>query len=98
MTYDIQDDIAIPANRTAGARLKYPFDQLAIGQSFAVPVADGDYADKAKQRMGGAALAWTKRNGVTDRSFTVRVVDTYEGAEVRVWAVAPRAPRPRKAV
>ena len=55
-------------------RQKYPFAQMAIGDSFFV-------ADISSLKLSSAASYWDKRHGT---KFTVRKVD----GGVRVWRIA----------
>lgn len=67
---DIDDDIPIPASPTLKL---YPFEELEVGQSFAVPIA--------KKSSVQAIATRHSRNG---KRFTTRTI----GDEMRVWRTA----------
>lgn len=69
MSYDITSDVPMPTS----ARAKYPFAEMAVGDSFGVP--DGE-----ARRVRGAASDYGRRNGMR---FSVKA---HEGG-YRVWRV-----------
>ena len=71
--YKIEKGIPVP-----GPRGSYPLGQMEVGDSFFVPLADGDKAKRAGIRSGMYVAA--KRLGCR---FTVRAVD----GGLRVWRV-----------
>ena len=70
-----------------GAKPRYPFGLLEVGQSFTVPLEYDRYEssgnDKAYQKLLCAAAVWKRRNG---RDFTSRIIR--EEGVVRCWRVA----------
>lgn len=71
--YAVEKGIPIPKPKSGGAPSKYPWDQLAVGDSFLVP-------DKTKKTFSSQLLYRGKRNGC---KYIARDV---EGG-VRVWRV-----------
>lgn len=67
MTYAIDTDVPLPV---APTRQVYPFDDLAIGQSFAAPRA---------KMFSVQAIASRKSKG--DKQFETRLL----GDKIRVW-------------
>lgn len=86
MTYTIEKNI--PVSRKLGGRgLKYPIDQMDVGDSFAVPLVKpknrwGQHPEQAA--VGRCIIEWTKRNA-PGKKFTTRKVDDNT---LRVWRVA----------
>lgn len=73
MTYEIEKDVPVPSPAT-GSGLKYPFVQMAVGDSFFVP-------GKTSRVFGGIAGSYAKRLGI---KVTMRTMD----GGVRVWRTA----------
>lgn len=87
MNYTIEKNVPLAPKRSGRRGLKYPVDQMDVGDSFAVPLL------KPKNRwnqhpeqtaIGRAIIEWKKRNA-PDKQFTVRKVDENT---LRVWRVA----------
>ncbi|HAR45619.1 MAG TPA: hypothetical protein DCS05_05440 [Nitrospiraceae bacterium] len=78
MTYKIEKEVPIPAPYRKAQGSKYPFAQMAVGDSFAVDVEDGEGPAAVLNRMRGAANRFGKDNGMT---LTARVM----GSTVRIW-------------
>jgi hypothetical protein len=97
MTYQIQSDIPAPAPRNAGrpAAVKYPFAQMAVGQSFFAQVAVdpgkslADAQSTLIDRLRSAANRWRKTSGNTGFQFRVDVYTDAGGNNfVGCWRVA----------
>lgn len=85
--YTIESNIPlVNPKRNGGRPTKYPFADMAIGQSFKVDVPEGGTAKKTAQAVANAAQTWVKRNDAK-MSFSVRMIDAQT---VRAWAVARR--------
>lgn len=98
MNYQLHDNIPAPEARRAGrpgVGSKYPFAEMAVGQSFfeAVTPAEGQQLADAQrdviERLRGAANRWRKTVGNKAVQFRV---DVYAGANgeplVGCWRVA----------
>ncbi len=78
----IEDDIPLPPIVRTHTTFKYPFADMRVGQSFAIPIGE-EGVDRLEQRLRTATYRYTKQEGGTVR-FTVRALDN----EVRVWRTA----------
>jgi hypothetical protein len=86
----IYSDIAAPQIKRGAPGNKYPFAEMAVGQSIYVPL-DGDEADKVVERLKSAAARWRKSNGAEAIKFTVAPAHHPEDVTkecVGVWRVA----------
>ncbi len=95
MNMKFDDDIPPPTRRT-GPKGLYDFGEMAVGQSFAVPVIVGDDAKKKAVSLRVCAHQWAKR-AKSSAKFSVafrRENDLgHEDLEnglpmVRVWRIA----------
>lgn len=81
---EIEKNVPVPI-RWAGRSRIYPFPDMAVGDSFAIPLTndrvDGD--DKAAIRLRSSAIIYGKRH---DCTFTVRV--DRAGGVARCWRTA----------
>jgi hypothetical protein len=80
---DFKIESGIPVPQAArGARVKYPLEKLAVGDSFFIPVSD---ANKAKNLRSSFA--------VRSKKIGIKVVSVFENTEqphgVRVWRIDP---------
>ena len=84
----VRQGVPLPSDtkRGGGTRRQYPFEQMAIGDSFDVKLRKGEDGSVVAQRVRSAAATWRGRAGA-DVGFVVRVVP--DGV-VRVWAVKHR--------
>lgn len=73
----IEKNIPVPA-RTHDSRMKYPFHQMEVGDSFAVPCFEGVDIELLTKRMRTTMGAAARR---LERKFVMAV----EGQGVRVW-------------
>lgn len=80
MNYKIERNVPVPKS-TAGARAKYPFREMKIGDSFFAPATQG----MNRNRIASAATYFGIRH--PGYRFSIRKV---EGGW-RVWRVAPKA-------
>lgn len=89
MTYEIESNIPIPAT-SRGRTPKYPFADMAVGDSFFVAKNIDEPMDRVRNRMLGACM-WAKRKLDGDRRFIVRVGTEGEydnhAEGVRIWRV-----------
>ena len=78
----IQKDIPMSGFRSIGASLRYPFKDMATGESFEMKSAKAD-VKKAVSRASAACVSYVKKNNKSAK-FTVRRTgpDT-----IRVWRV-----------
>ncbi len=75
MQFDIEIEAGVPLpEKLRGARGKYPFEHLEVGDSFKVEASIGTMRNRCSRR--GAQLG---------KRFTCRVVS---GGVVRVWRVS----------
>ncbi len=94
MSVQLDNDIPPPSRRT-GPKGLYNFSEMAVGQSFAVPVIVGDDAKKKAISLRVCAHQWAKR-AKSSAKFTVAVrAEDATGNEiesgrlkVRVWRIA----------
>ena len=97
--FQIRKNVPMPSrNRGPGRAPMYPFGEMGIGDSFLVPIPQGETAEKVGERIRAAASTWCKRNLSTLR-FAVRPTVENGVEMVGVWAeVAPaKAPKPAAA-
>ena len=78
--YEIEKGIAAPNWKGNGRSPIYPFAQMAVGDSFLVPVMDGQTAYKVQRAVRSCASAYGSRHGMKFRTAT-----TDQG--IRVWRV-----------
>jgi hypothetical protein len=57
MDYKIESDVPLPVRGQPRAQ-RFPFAQLKIGQSFKVPLADGDTKERLKTRIYHHLKRW----------------------------------------
>lgn len=83
MTVKIENH-APPPPPTVGRPRRYPFPNMAVGDSFAVPL-DGNTTgeDRAAVKLRGSAIRYAGKHG---GKFTVRI--DREAGEVRCWRIA----------
>lgn len=88
MTVQLDNDIPPPTRRT-GPKGLYNFSEMAVGQSFAVPVIVGDDAKKKALTLRVCAYQWAKR-AKSSAKFTVAVRNDDPAGDivVRVWRIA----------
>lgn len=79
----IDDGIPLPDRLYKGGRkAKYPFDQMAVGQSFFVP-ADGEKKKSVRAAAHGASKRYDGNRTFATRSTTENGV-----AGTRVWRIS----------
>lgn len=78
--YAIEKNIPVPSGDSRGRPNLYPWSQMEVGDSFAVPVSTEDKASK-RRRLASGARRYAKGR---DIKFTVR---TLPGL-LRVWRIA----------
>lgn len=85
MTFKLESNVEVPPRAAPDRAPKYPFKEMAVGQSFLVPVTKEDSdINRIRRRMNsacGTAQRSIKKASGTDVRFTSRTVE--EG--VRVW-------------
>ena len=78
MAYKIETGIDLPSPVSAPGKPKYPWREMQMGDSFFVPLANGDAIERLRNRMANSArYAWKSGHG----EFTTRTID----GGVRVW-------------
>jgi hypothetical protein len=86
----VMSGIALPSKRDSKIRAdwsrhRYPFDKMAVGQSFDVHPGPGQILIKLQNHVSGAASGWCKTKAPMDGyKFTTRQIN---GALVRCWRV-----------
>ena len=83
---EIEDDIPIPpgSDRRSVER-KYPLAELKAGQSFFLPLEEGDDLKRMGNRLSQARQGYQKRNeGVR---FTQRMWEKDDVVGIRIWRV-----------
>lgn len=83
--FKLEDGVEIPSRQTAVN--KYPFREMAVGQSFRAPkegVLDKAAATKLGRSIGSAASRFGKASG---KKFTTRVIAEGKGFFVRCWRI-----------
>ena len=82
--FQIERNVPLPIKRKSpGARAKYPYAGMDVGDSFHVVPAAGKGLDRARHGLHCSANAWALRRG-NNWKFTVRV----EGNGLRCWRIA----------
>ena len=74
----IEKNVPMPQNG-AGRAGKYPFADMDVGDSFALPKTD-----KAAKQISSRARSWAVGKGLKDRKFSTRT----NGETVRIWRTA----------
>lgn len=83
---EIEDNIPVPpgSDRRAVER-KYPLSELKVGQSFFLPLEEGDDLKRMANRLSQARQGYQKRNeGVR---FTQRMWEKDGEVGIRIWRV-----------
>jgi len=83
--FKLEDGVAIPSRQTAVN--KYPFRDMAVGQSFRAPlegVLNKEAATKLGRSIGSAASRFGKASG---KKFTTRTMTEGKGFFVRCWRI-----------
>jgi len=87
MTIEIEKDVPLPIGHGRGHPAKYPFAEMEVGHSFAIPLTGERYKgarrDKAATQLSRTAHRYGKKHSKT---FTVRQLND-EGV-ARVWRVS----------
>lgn len=86
MSITIDRGVAIAETR--GRHSKYPFGDMAVGDSFALPLAGVAYSpkdrtDRTQRQLQCAAAMWKRKHGTV---FTVRILR--KESAVRCWRVS----------
>ena len=84
---EIEDDIPVPpgSDRRSVER-KYPLSELKVGQSFFLPLEEGDDLKRMANRLSQARQTYQKRNeGVR---LTQRMWEEENTIGIRIWRVA----------
>lgn len=87
-TIKIEKGVPIPATREFKSRQKYPFADMVVSDSFAIPLGtktDKHGTPKSKTRISSAVYNFRKRSGMNHK-FIIRTL--YSKNEVRCWRVA----------
>ena len=77
MDYEVEENVVLPRLGYTGGNYKYPWEELAIGDSFFVQ-------NKTINSMASLAYKTAKR---LNMKFTCRSVTENEHAGVRVWRI-----------
>ena len=83
---EIEDDIPVPpgSDRRSVER-KYPLAELKVGQSFFLPLEEGDDLKRMANRLSQARQSYQKRTeGVR---FTQRMWEKDDVVGIRIWRV-----------
>lgn len=84
MTFKIEKNVDLPRAAVTARRSKYPFADMVDGDSFLVPVEEGDSTQRVQTTLCAAASHHAKKYG---GKFITRKV---EGG-VRIWRKAGAA-------
>ena len=86
MDIKLDDDVPVPTGSDRRpAEKKYPLSQMKVGQSFFLPLEEGDDIKRMGNRISQARQGFQKRNdGVR---FTQRIWEEDEVIGIRVWRV-----------
>ena len=86
MSIEIDDDVPIPVGSDRrSAEQKYPLSQMKAGQSFFLPLQEGDDIKRMGNRISQARQGFQKRNeGIR---FTQRIWEEDDTIGIRVWRV-----------
>jgi len=97
--FEIEKNIDLPPAKTSNQRYraKYPFADMAVGDSFFVPVTYTSTASEMTRRLNGAigcahsgAATFRRRTGRDDFTITCRsTVNPHGDTGVRVWRIRP---------
>lgn len=92
MTYAIEK--GIPLLRRPPHNTSYPFREMLVGDSFAVPLAEGAEGDRLRRRVATAANNFATRNP----AWILRTHELVEEGRrvVRVWRVIPAVSKAAK--
>lgn len=82
--FSIDKSIPLPS-RAFDQRVKYPFHSMDVGDSFAVPVPEGEDLNAAAKRIRTTSAAAARRLGI---KLIVGVETTEAGTNLRVWRTA----------
>ncbi|MGS1015431.1 DUF7303 family protein [Allosphingosinicella humi] len=86
--YQIFTDVPVPPfNSKVGGPIKYPFHIMEIGNSFFIPIEEGETAEGVSARAYVAISGYRKRTGDRAKRFTVRR-DRRDHNRIGVWRVA----------
>jgi len=93
-TYEVEDDVPMPTTtKRRGRSGGYPFEILAVGQSFHVPVKDGeepaDVAARMQSSVSGARARFAEETGETE-TVTVK---TYKKGDDGKFLKSPEGKR-----
>ena len=86
MEIKIDKDVPVPvgSDRRSGAK-KYPLGEMKVGESFFLPMEEGDDIKRMGNRMSQARQTYQKSNeGVR---FTQRIWEEDDIIGIRVWRV-----------
>ena len=77
-----------PSHHALSGTSVYPFLQMEVGDSFAMPVPDGHDIDSWQSKLSGAARNFQRTVYGRGKQFATR--RNAEGTEVRVWRIADK--------
>lgn len=76
---------------------RFPFDKMNVGDSFALPVNEGDNSADIATMLSASARAYSRTRHENKFAFTVLTREIGDGKrEVRIWRKDDALPRPRK--
>lgn len=84
MSYAIDKGVPLPP--PSYQKNRYPFAEMAIGDSFMVPVPAGEHYKKMHAAVSASATSFARRNPAF--KFATRIVD--DKSAIRCWRIALR--------
>jgi hypothetical protein len=78
--FQIESGVEIPPQAQPLRKMKYPFNQLNVGDSFVFPVGPDEDREAVQNRLQSAAANW-------GRSREMRFVTRRIGSGIRVWRI-----------
>jgi hypothetical protein len=88
MTIKIEKGVPLPQRRLPALQ-RYPFDQMAPGDSFAVEVEPGSTIERLRSNISACGHAWAKRNA-PGAAMATRIEPGR--TSVRIWLLTKPAP------
>jgi len=90
MTIKVDKDVPVPTSVRAGRPSRYPWSEMGVGDSFFIPVSEGESIDRLRNAVSSAKVNYSKgmveRNG-SEYLATVRTVTEGGVKGVRAWRV-----------
>lgn len=85
--YKIQKDIPIYPRISRGFQKIYPFDKMAVGDSFFAPLSDLEHLRRPDLALINAAYAYKKRVGINTNFTSRKVWKNGKLIGYRIWRI-----------